>query len=79
MFLLGAYSHQNVVKFKLNVSDMLNKKINKMIALVKATQESKIKGELYINKLQESVDFINGAKLDEYEKEKKQKEKKNFS
>ena len=56
---------------------MLNKKINKMIALVKATQESQIKGELYINRLQESVDFINGAKLDEYEKEKKQKEKKN--
>ena len=46
-----------------------------MIALVKTTQESQIKGELHTQKLQESVDFIS-AKFDEYERDKKQKEEK---
>ena len=46
-----------------------------MIALVKTTQESQIKSELYLNKLQESVDFIS-AKFDENKKDKKQKEEK---
>ena len=46
-----------------------------MIALVKITQESQIKGKLHINKLRELVDFIS-AKFDEYKEDKKQKEEK---
>ena len=46
-----------------------------MIAMVKTTQESQFKGEMHMNKLQESVYFIS-AKFDEYEKDKKQKEEK---
>ena len=42
--------------------------------MVKATQESQFKGELHMNKLQESADFIS-AKFDEYEKYKKEKRK----
>ena len=45
--------------------------------MVKTTQESQFKGEMHMNKLQESVYFIS-AKFDEYEKDKKQKEEKNF-
>ena len=43
--------------------------------MVKTTQESQIKGELHMNKLQELVDFIS-ANFDKFENEKKQKEEK---
>lgn len=46
--------------------------MNGIIALVKAIQEKRIKGQLDINKLQESVDFIS-AKFNEYEEDKKAK------
>ena len=46
-----------------------------MIALVKTTQESQIRGKLHMNKLQESVNFIS-TKFDECKKDKKQKEEK---
>ena len=41
--------------------------MNKMIALIKTTEERQIKGELHKNKLQEYADFIS-------EKDKKQKQ-----
>ena len=46
--------------------------MNEIIALVKTIQEKRIKGQLGINKLQESVDFIR-AKFNEYEEDKKAK------
>ena len=41
---------------------------------LKSTQTSQIKSESHLKDLQESVDFIR-AKFDEYEKDKKEKEK----
>ena len=45
-----------------------------MITLVKTTQESQIKGELYKNKWQESVNFIS-AKFDNTRKTKHKRSK----
>ena len=36
----------------------LKQKMNKMIAMVKTTQENQFKGEMHMNKLQKSVNFI---------------------
>ena len=44
--------------------------MNKMIAMVKTTNESQYKGEMHMSKLQESGDFIS-TEFDEYEKDKK--------
>ena len=52
----------------------VEQKMNEMIAMVKTTQKSQFKGELHVNELQESADFIS-AKFDEYEKYKKEKRK----
>ena len=59
----------------INYLRSVEQRINEIIALVKTTQESQIKGELDMSKLQESIDFIR-ATFDEYERDKKQKEKK---
>ena len=67
---MGAYCHLNEKCFR-NVEQ----KMNEMIAMVKITQESQFKGELQMNKLQESVNFIS-TKFNEYEKGNKQKEEK---
>ena len=68
IFLMGAYCHLNEKCLR-----SFEQKMNEMIAMVKITQESQFKGELQINKLQESINFIS-AKFNEYEKCKKQKE-----
>ena len=52
----------------------VEQRMSEMIKLLKAKQESQIKGELHMRKLQESVDFL-GAKFHEYQKDKKQKKK----
>ena len=60
----------------INCLRSVEQRMNEIIALVKTTQESQNKGELDMNKLLESVDFIRTT-FDVYKKDKKQKEEKN--